>query len=140
MARRIFTGRRSANEDFEYSKELFSGALAGDMILSIVPATLNRAATTDAFTRDVVIEVRDSAGNVHEWLNKAFATSLAVSKAGTNAATIPSTTLTLVNGRATVTISATGTWVAGNHNTLTVSNLTIAGYTVTGGTSVETIV
>lgn len=46
-----------------------------------------------------------------------------------------------VNGESSVVVSGTAAaWVAAETNTLTVANLTVMGYTVTGGTSVETIV
>jgi hypothetical protein len=47
--------------------------------------------------------------------------------------------LQLRGGKASVVITLpAGTYNAGETNTLTLANLTIMGYTVTGGTSVQT--
>lgn len=117
-------------------------AMGGDMSLRISPTTKTRAAGTGSWTQKVSIELVDSEGNVCEWLNKAFATTASVgdtSTAGT--ATIGSTTLTFENGRAEVTITGSNhAWVAAETATLTIANITVLGYTVTGGTCVVTIV
>jgi MOSC domain-containing protein YiiM len=116
--------------------------MSGDMVMVITPGTVNRAATAAAWTRSVVISIETAAGDVHAWLNQAYAASLAIadtSAAGT--ATIVSTTLTLVNGQATIVVSGdAAAWLAVETDTLTVSNLTVMGYTITGGTSVQTFV
>lgn len=138
MPRRINTGNITPNEQMD----LMSQAMSGDMVISIDPETVDRVATAAAWTRTVIVRVTNAAGQVHAWLNDAYATSAAIaddSTAGT--ASIPSTTLTVVNGIASVVVSGTAAaWIANETNTLTISNLTIMGYTVTGGTSVETIV
>lgn len=121
---------------------LMEDALAGDVVMVIDPETAGSAATTEDFTRDVEITIENAAGDVHTWLTADYATTLAIAEVtvGDGAATIVSTTLSIVRGRAVVTISATGTWAADDTNTLTVSNITVAGVTVTAGTSVDTIV
>lgn len=120
--------------------DLVVAAIQGDMVLSISPATAAPVPTSEAWTRDVVITLKNAAGDVHEWCDMAFATTLSIadtSSAGT--ASIASTTLTLVNGVATVTVTGDAAdWLDTEADTLTVGNLTIMGYTVTGGTSVET--
>lgn len=122
--------------------DLIGKAMAGDMVLSILPATVNRVATAAAWTRDVTIQLKTAAGEIHYWCDKAFATTLSIgntSVAGT--ASIASTTLTLTKGQATVTVSGdAAAWLADETDTLTVGDLTIMGYTVTGGTSVQTFV
>lgn len=122
--------------------DLMSAAMQGDMVMVISPTTVNTAATSSAFTREVSIQIQTAGGEVHRWLNGDYTTSLAIadtSVAGT--ATIASTTLSLAQGTTTVTVSLdAGPWLAAEDDTLTVSNLTIMGYTVTGGTSVETFV
>lgn len=115
-------------------------ACSGDMVMVITPATVAPTPTAAAWTRSVLISIETAAGDVHSWLNASYAATLAIadtSLAGT--ATIVSTTLTLVNGQATVVVSGdAAAWLNAETDTLTVSNLTIMGYTVTGGTSVET--
>ena len=114
--------------------------MSGDLLFSISPATKSATHRSTAWTRTVTISLMDAAGDVHTWLNKAIANGVAIadnSSAGT--ATIPSTTLTFVNGVATVVISGDAqTWAANETDTLTIANATVMGYTVTGGTSVET--
>lgn len=114
--------------------------MSGDIVFSITPATVTSDPTSAAWTRDVVIEVQDASGNVHTWLNEDYATTLAIADDSTaGEATIESTTLSLVNGRAVVTVSGDeADWLDTETDTLTVSNITVMGYTVTGGTSVET--
>ena len=135
MPRRTATGI-TANQQID----LMTQAMAGDMVLSITPATVAGVAATAAWTRTVDIVLKNAAGQVHSWLNKAFTTTLSIADTSTlGTATIASTTLTLVNGRARVTVTGSNhAWDAAETDTLTVGNLTIMGYTVTGGTSVET--
>lgn len=140
MPRRHLTGRKTANEDFDFSKELFSSALSGDAVVVISPLAVDRVATADPWSRDVDITITDAAGNVHEWLTRDFAATLTVARTGAGVIAVDSATLTIVRGRGQVVVSGTGDWVAGNDNTLTVADITISGYTITGGTSVETIV
>ena len=117
-------------------------AMNGDIVMVIDPETLGTTATSTAFTRDVEISIETAAGEVHDWVNASFTTtaSIASDTAGSGAATIASTTLTLVNGKATITVSCTGAWAAADTSTLTIGNITLAGVTVTGGTSIDTIV
>jgi len=115
-------------------------ALSGDMVIVIDPETVAPSPTAAAWTRNVKITVESAAGEIHTWLDKATATILSIgdtSTAGT--ASIVSTTLTLVKGEATIVVSGDAQdWLDTETDTLTVANLTILGYTVTGGTSVET--
>jgi len=114
-------------------------ASAGDMVIVIDPETVDRTITTSAWTRDVKISVQTAAGAVHTWLDGAFATILSIADTGGGTATIVSTTMTLVEGEVIVVVSGdAATWANGETDTLTVANTTILGYTVTGGTSVET--
>ncbi len=113
-------------------------ALSGDMVLSITPATVAPAPRATAWTRTVTIRLKDAAGNVHTWYNGTLTVSIADdSTAGT--ATITDTTPNMVNGVCTVVISGDAQdWLNTETDTLTVSNQAILGYTVIGGTSVET--
>lgn len=117
-------------------------ALNGDIVMVIGPETLGTTATSTAFTRDVAVSIETATGEVHTWVNASFTTtaSIAVDTAGSGAATIVSTTLTLVDGKATITISCTGAWAEADTSTLTIGNIILGGVTVTGGTSVDTIV
>ena len=115
-------------------------ALAGDIVLAISPATVAPKPTAAAWTRTVTITLKTAAGETHEWFNKAIATGVSIADSSTaGTATIPSTTLTFVDGVATVVVSGDAqAWLNSETDTLTVANATILGATITGGTSVET--
>jgi len=114
-------------------------ALTGDMLWVLDPATVSSAPTTSAWTRTVVVELQTAAGEVHEWFSKAIATGNSVADDGGGTASIVSTTLTIVNGRAVVVVSGTeATWADTETDTYTVAQATILGYTVGAKTSVET--
>lgn len=119
---------------------LKSKAMSGDLVMSISPATVTPEPTAAAWTRTVLISIQTAAGELHSWLNDTYATTLSIgdtSSAGT--ASIVSTTLTLVNGQAAVVVSGDeAAWLDTETDTLTVANISVLGYTVTGGTSVET--
>ena len=114
-------------------------AMSGDMVFVVTPATLSTAYGAAA-TRTVAIALKNAAGDVHTWFNKAITTGVSIGKSSTNGtATIPSTTLTFVSGLVSVVITEGGTWLAVETNTLTVAAATILGYTVASKTSVETM-
>jgi hypothetical protein len=117
-------------------------ACAGDMQIEIVPATVNRTATSASWTRTVKLRLKNTAGQTHDWFNKSVTSAISIADTSTaGVASIPSTTLVWVNGEASVIVSGTAAaWIAAETNTLTVANMIVMGYTVTGGTSVETIV
>ena len=114
-------------------------AMCGDMVATISPTTVTPVPTASAWTRTVTVTLYDADGNIHKWFNKAVATGVSIADTGGGTASIPSTTLTFVNGVATVVVSGTAaTWANSETDTLTIANLSIVGETVTGGTSVET--
>lgn len=125
----------TANEELT----LVEKAMSGDIEFSILPATVAPVPTTSAWTRTVMIEVLTAAGEVHTWLNQAYTTTLSIGDTGGGTASIVSTTLTLVNGQADIVVSGTeATWANAETDTLTVGDITVMGYTVTGDTSIET--
>ena len=115
-------------------------AACGDMVFTVTPATLTTDATEAARTRVVNIVLASADGVVHEWFNKAITSGVSIADTSTaGTATIASTTLTFVNGSASVTVSCdAAAWVAEETDTLTVAQATILGYTVAAKTSVET--
>lgn len=117
-------------------------ALAGDIVFVVTPETVDRTATSDAWTRTVVVELQTSAGEVHTWLDKAITSGVSIEDDSTEGtASITSTTLNLEKGRAEIVVSGDAEdWVDEDTNTLTVAEATILGYTVASKTSVETIV
>jgi hypothetical protein len=121
-------------------EELVAKAMSGDMVWTITPATKSTAATAAAWTRNVLVELKTAAGDLHTWFNKAIATGVSIadtSSAGT--ASITSTTLTIINGQAVITVSGNAaSWLAADTDTLTIAAATIMGCTVAAKTSVET--
>ncbi len=119
---------------------LRDAAAAGDIVWVCTPATATPAPTAAAWTRDVVITLETAAGDIHSWFDKSITTGVSIaddSTAGT--ASIPSTTLVIKNGKATVTVSGdAAAWLDTETDTLTVAEATVLGYTVTAATSVET--
>lgn len=114
-------------------------AMAGDMVIVITPETVDRTITSSAWDRDVKISVQTAAGAVHTWLDTSVASILSVGDTGGGTATIVTTDIDLVEGEIVVVVSGdAATWADSETDTLTVANMTIMGYTVTGGTSVET--
>ena len=115
-------------------------ALAGDMVFVVTPATVTPAPTSEAWTRTVTCELQDAAGNVHKWFNKAITTGVSIADTSTaGTASIPSTTLTFADGKATVVVSGDAEdWLNTETDTLTVAEATILGYTISAKTSVET--
>lgn len=118
---------------------LIEKAMSGDILIVIDPETVTPAPTAAAWTRDVKISLKTAAGEIHSWMNLTEATILSIGDTGGGTASIVSTTITIVNGETTVVVSGTeATWANGETDTLTVADMTVLGYTVTGGTSVET--
>lgn len=115
-------------------------ALAGDILFVVDPATVTPVPTSEAWTRTVTITLETTAGEVHEWFNKAITTGVSIADTSTaGTATIPSTTLTFTNGKATVVVSGDAQdWLNTETDTLTVAEATILGYTIAAKTSVET--
>jgi hypothetical protein len=115
-------------------------AAAGDLVFKCSPATVTSSPTSAAWTRTVVVTLETAAGEVHEWFDKAITTGVSIGDTSTaGAASIPSTTLTFENGKASVVISGTAAaWLNTETDTLTVAQATILGYTVASKTSVET--
>lgn len=138
MPKRSNSGITTANETID----LMAASMTGDMTMVISPEAVDRVATAAAWSRKVEISIVDSEGNTHTWLNGAYTTTLSIGNTSTaGTASIASTTLTLTNGRATVIVEGdAAAWVAAETDTLTVGDLTVMGYTVTGGTSVQTFV
>lgn len=115
-------------------------ALSGDLVWVVTPSTAAPVPTAAAWTRDVLVELKTAAGEVHTWFSDAIATGVSIaddSTAGT--ASITSTTLTIANGKVVITVSGDeAAWLDTETDTLTIAEATILGYTVAAKTSVET--
>lgn len=120
--------------------ENIEDALNGDIVMDISPETVG--SPDDVTTRTVTVTIQNAAGDTLEWVNAAFATTVSKTDdtAGDGSSALGSTTLTLVNGVGTITVTYSDTWAADDTQTVTVGNIVLAGITITGGTSVDTIV
>lgn len=121
--------------------ELRDKAMSGDMVWVVDPATTTKAPTAAAWTRNVYVELQTAAGEKHTWFSKAITTGVSIADTSAlGTATIPSTTLTVSNGRARVVVSGSAAaWLDTETNTLTIAQATILGNTVAAKASVETI-
>lgn len=94
---------------------LRDSAASGDLVWAVSPSTVNLAPTVAVWTRTVIVTLQNAAGDVHDWFNKVITTGNSIadsSSAGT--ASIVSTTLTMVNGRAEVVVSGDAqAWLGG---------------------------
>jgi len=125
----------TANEQID----LYAKAMSGDIVIVITPETVAPVPTAAAWTRDVKISIQTAAGEIHSWMDLTEATILSIGDTGGGTASIVATTITIVAGETVVVVSGTeATWANSETDTLTVANMTILGYTITGGTSVET--
>ncbi len=135
LKNRTLFDRAIANE-----LDLRAKAMAGDLIWVCTPSAVAPSPTAAAWTRSVVVTLETAAGEIHTWFNKAITSGASIantSSAGT--ATIPSTTLTIENGKATIVVSGDAeSWLATETDTLTIAQATILGATVGAKTSVET--
>jgi len=115
-------------------------ALNGDVVMDISPAAVGSGTTVES--RTVTVTIQNAAGETLEWVNSAFTTTVSKTDVtdGDGSSTIDSTTLTLVKGVGSVVVTYADTWAADDTQTVTIGNIVLAGVTVTGGTSVDTIV
>ncbi len=115
-------------------------AMSGDLTMVIEPTAVVVVPTAAIWTRDVKISIQTAAGEIHSWLNAAFATTASIADTSTaGTASIVSTTLTLIDGEAIITVSGdAAAWLNSETDTLTIGNIVAAGISITGGTSVET--
>ena len=119
---------------------LRDSALAGDLVWVVTPSTVAPVPTSEAWTRTVKIELQNASGDVHTWFSDAITSGVSIADTSTaGTASIPSTTLTVTNGVASVVVSVDeADWLDTETDTLTIAEATILGYTVAAKTSVET--
>jgi hypothetical protein len=130
--------------------ELRDKAMSGDIVLTITPATCGSSAAAIAtaiagaakkFTRQVVVELKTSAGKRHTWFDGDLAIAATEDgEASIIAIAANAQKVSLKKGKGLVTLEYTGVWAEGGKGTLTVTGGTILGYTVANKTSVDTVV
>ncbi|MDF2907468.1 MAG: hypothetical protein K0R34_2789 [Herbinix sp.] len=135
---------------FEYLRQV-EKALAGDIILSVTPATPGSSAAAVAtaiagaagkFVRTVKFELKDAASNIHTWFNGKIDLTIAETTVGTGVAAIAgsATSVTLTEGVGSINIEYTGVWAAADTSTLTTTQRDIVGVTIAAKTSKDTLV
>jgi hypothetical protein len=122
---------------------LMAKAMAGDLLWVVTgyhnESTDRKQSTAAAWTYDFYVELQTADGEVHTWFNKAIANGVSIADAGGGTASIPSTTLTIVDGCAKITVSGTAAaWAEGETFTLTVAAATILGVACAEKTGVVT--
>jgi len=107
-----------------YEVEQMMKAMSGDMAFRVTPATDAPAPTEEAWEQDVLIELVDSAGNLHSWYSGPIKLAIADgSTLGTATIDPAGTTPDMVNGKYTVTIKGdAASWLNTETATLTVSD------------------
>ena len=133
-------GRNAIQPAVKDELKIRDKASAGDILFVVDPATVTPVPLSTAWTRTVTVTLETAAGEIHEWFNKAITTGVSIADTSTaGTATIPATTLTFANGKATVVVSGDAEdWLNTETDTLTVAQATILGYTIAAKTSVET--
>ena len=118
--------------DISRRKDLKAKAMCGDIVWNVTPSTVSTNATSEEWTRDVVVSLQPSDGDIHNWFTKDITSGVSIadtSSAGT--ASIDSTTLSIVDGVATITISGNEQdWLGG---TSQVETATVVGTIASDG-------
>jgi hypothetical protein len=142
-AARLVTDAEEAavNATLETRRGLIEDAMNGDMAIEITPADMDIGVATSGFTINTWVSLLNSSNSPHLWCNQSFATTASIATdSAAGGVTIPSTTLTFVNGVAPIVITADAAdWLAEETITLTIADISILGFTVTGGTFVATL-
>jgi hypothetical protein len=137
MPRRKLTGIMTANEQID--DNTMESAMSGDLTMVITPTTVTTDETSAAWTRTVNVAVKNTAGDVHTWLNQDYATTASIADTSSaGEAEIESTTLSLVNGETDIVITGTeAAWLGGTQQeeSITVTN----GVDTADGTLVFTV-
>ncbi len=139
-----------ANSDLIAQLNAKADADSGDIILTATPATLgSSAAAVNAaiagaagkFTREVVVNLKNTEGTVLRWISKTFAIAVAKSStSGLVAIADAATTVDVQRGTGTVVIEYTGEWAEEDTVTLTVTGGTLESVALGNKTSVDTLV
>jgi hypothetical protein len=94
------------------------------MVWSVTPSAPTKAPTAAAWTRDVLIQLKNANGDVLSWFNAVISTGISIgdtSSAGT--ASIVTTDLTIVDGAATVVVSGdAAAWLGGTAQVRTITS------------------
>lgn len=124
-------------------KKHLTPALSGDLEFKVTPETVDTLYSDQnesGYTRTVEVELVDGNGNRQWWFTEEVPIAVEESTSGDGAISVETTTPTMEDGYMKIEVEFSGTWANTDTNTLTVSEKTILGYTVSEATSVETSV
>jgi hypothetical protein len=109
-----------------YFSEIIKG-ISGDMVFACTPSTKTVAhGSMNTTTVSCVVYLRDAAGNNHQWYNGPVTLAIATTSVGGTPAISPiAGSQNMVDGQLVVNITGTGTWLAADTITLTVSKSTV---------------
>ena len=130
----------AAADEFAGKIGLLEAAADDDISFDVTPATVTADIADqneEGYTREVVIKLVNTAGDTLAY-NGEVAVVVTADTAGDGDASLVGDNPIMTNGVATATVALTGTYAAADTNTLTVSQKTILGVTVSAATSVET--
>lgn len=124
-----------------------NSAMAGDMVITLTPATLaSSAAAVNAeialpvgkFVRTVAVELKNAAGEIHDWFTGTLSLADAEVTNGNGTGAVTAATVAMVNGVGVATLEYIGVWAAADTQTLTVTG-TVMGNVLAAKTSVDTL-
>ena len=115
-------------------------AMSGDLVFVVTPATDVPVPTAAVWEQVIIIELKTALGEKHKWYNAVITTGIAASDTSTaGTASMDSTTLTFVDGKALATLQGdAAAWLDTETATATIAAQTIMGYTVAEKTCVLT--
>lgn len=121
--------------------DAFIKAHSGDMVFLCAPAAPTVKATSEGWSVPVTVQLATADGEVHKWFQGPITLAIAdTSTAGAASINPAAGSHNMVDGQLTVTISGdAAAWLATETATLTISSITVLGYTVPTKTCVVTI-
>jgi hypothetical protein len=121
--------------------DAFVKAHSGDMVFLCTPAAPTVKATSSGWSLPVTVQLATADGEVHKWFQGPITLAIAdTSAAGTASITPAAGAHNMVDGELSVTISGdAAAWLAAETATLSISSITVIGYTVPAKTCVVTI-
>ena len=136
-------------EFYDYQMQI-EKAMAADIVLACEPATLGTSAAViavavaagEVYEVDVVVTLKDAAGNLHTWFNKDLTAAVVATTIGDGTAIIKdsATVVEVRNGTGTITLQYDDTWAATDDATLTITGGTFVGVATGNKTFVDTVV
>lgn len=129
--------------------DVMASAMSGDILIQVTPETTGSSAAAvsaaiagagEKYTREVIVKLVNSGGDVHTWFNGTLAIAGSETTVGDGTADTAEETVTLVNGVGTCALEYIGVWAEADDATVTVTGGKILGYSIADATSVDTLI